>query len=48
MEGSRFSLFHELLLMAKIFATLGYAVDPGVEERLGIETSCALGRRLAA
>ena len=26
---SRFGLYHELLLMAKVFATLGYAVAPG-------------------
>ena len=42
MEGSRFGLHHELLLMAKTFTTLGYAVDPRVEERLGLETSCRL------
>jgi choline dehydrogenase-like flavoprotein len=40
MEESRFRLHHELLLMAKIFATLGYAVDEEVEERIGIEVSC--------
>jgi hypothetical protein len=43
MEGSRFGLYHELLLMAKTFATLGYAIDPRVEARLGLETSCRLG-----
>lgn len=43
MEGSRFSLHHDLLLMAKIFSTLGYATAPEVEERLGLETSCRLG-----
>jgi choline dehydrogenase-like flavoprotein len=43
MERSRFGLYHELLLMAKIFSTLGYAVTPQVEERIGIETSCRLG-----
>jgi choline dehydrogenase-like flavoprotein len=42
MERSRFSLHHELLLMAKVFSTLGYAVTPQVEERIGIETSCRL------
>jgi choline dehydrogenase-like flavoprotein len=42
MERSRFGLYHELLLMAKIFSTLGYAVTPQVEERIGIETSCRL------
>jgi choline dehydrogenase-like flavoprotein len=40
MEGSRFGLHHELLLMAKTFTTLGYAIDPRVEQRLGLETSC--------
>lgn len=40
MEGSRFGLYHELLLMAKTFTTLGYAVDPRVQARLGLETSC--------
>jgi choline dehydrogenase-like flavoprotein len=42
MEGSSLGLYHELVLMAKTFGTLGYAVDPGVERSLGIETSCAL------
>jgi choline dehydrogenase-like flavoprotein len=42
MERSRFSLYHELLLMAKTFTTLGYAADPRVERQLGIETSCRL------
>jgi choline dehydrogenase-like flavoprotein len=42
LEQSRFSLHHDLLLMAKIFATLGYAVEPAVEERIGVEIGCAL------
>jgi choline dehydrogenase-like flavoprotein len=42
MEGSSFRLYHELLLMAKVFSTLGYAALPEVEERIGIETSCRL------
>jgi choline dehydrogenase-like flavoprotein len=42
MEGSRFSLHHELLLMAKVFATLGSAIAPEVEERIGFTTSCRL------
>ena len=42
MEGSRISIHHELLLMGKVFATLGYAVTPEVEERIGFETSCRL------
>jgi choline dehydrogenase-like flavoprotein len=42
MEASRFSLHHELLLMAKVLATLGYAVAPAVEERIGTRRSCRL------
>jgi choline dehydrogenase-like flavoprotein len=42
MEASRLSVYHELLLMGKVFATLGYAVTPGVEQRIGFETSCHL------
>jgi choline dehydrogenase-like flavoprotein len=42
MERSRFGLHHQLLLMAKTFTTLGYAIDPAVERRLGLETSCRL------
>ncbi|HEU4735782.1 MAG TPA: GMC family oxidoreductase [Solirubrobacterales bacterium] len=42
MEMSRFGLHHELLLMAKVFATLGSAVAPEVEERIGFTTSCRL------
>jgi choline dehydrogenase-like flavoprotein len=42
MEGSRLGLFHDLLLMAKVLSTLGYAVTPQVKERIGFETSCRL------
>ncbi|HSK49731.1 MAG TPA: GMC family oxidoreductase N-terminal domain-containing protein, partial [Solirubrobacterales bacterium] len=42
LERSRFRLHHELLLMAKILSTLGYAVTPPVRERIGFEVSCAL------
>ncbi|MEX2107752.1 MAG: GMC family oxidoreductase [Solirubrobacterales bacterium] len=42
MEHSRFPLHHELVLMAKTFGTIGYAIDPRVEERLGLETTCRL------
>ncbi len=42
MEGSRLALHHELLLMAKILAALGYAVVPTVEERIGTLISCRL------
>jgi choline dehydrogenase-like flavoprotein len=40
MELSRFGLHRELLLMTKTFTTLGYAIDPQVESRLGLETNC--------
>jgi choline dehydrogenase-like flavoprotein len=42
LEGSRRSLHHDLLLMAKVFSTLGYAVTPQVEERIGFEIGCKL------
>ncbi|HEY0390942.1 MAG TPA: GMC family oxidoreductase [Solirubrobacterales bacterium] len=42
MEGSRLGIHHELLLMGKVFATLGYAVAPEVERRIGFEASCRL------
>lgn len=42
LDSSRLSLHHDLLLMAKLFSTLGYAVVPAVEARIGTETSCAL------
>jgi choline dehydrogenase-like flavoprotein len=42
LEGSRFPLHHDLLLMAKLFSTLGYAVTPEVQERIGFEISCRL------
>jgi choline dehydrogenase-like flavoprotein len=42
LEGSSLSLHHDLLLMAKLFSTLGYAVTPEVEKRIGFEVSCAL------
>lgn len=42
MEASRFGLYHELLLMAKVFATLGSAVSPEVEQRIGFSASCQL------
>ncbi|HKT83274.1 MAG TPA: GMC family oxidoreductase N-terminal domain-containing protein, partial [Solirubrobacterales bacterium] len=42
MESSRFSLHHELLLMAKVLTTLGYAVAPQVEKRIGFAARCRL------
>jgi choline dehydrogenase-like flavoprotein len=41
LERSRLSLHHDLLLMAKLFSTLGYAVAPQVQERIGFEIRCA-------
>jgi choline dehydrogenase-like flavoprotein len=43
LERSRFPLHHELLMMAKILSSLGYAVVPAVEVRIGTRTGCALG-----
>jgi choline dehydrogenase-like flavoprotein len=42
LERSRFPLHHELLMMAKILSTLGYAAVPAVELRIGTEIGCAL------
>jgi choline dehydrogenase-like flavoprotein len=42
LEGSRLSFKHDLLLMAKLFSTLGYAVTPEVQARVGYEIGCGL------
>jgi choline dehydrogenase-like flavoprotein len=42
MEGSRLGPYHELLLMGKVLATLGYAVAPEVERRIGFRATCRL------
>ncbi len=42
LDSSRFPLHHDLLLIAKILSTLGYAVAPEVEARIGVVTGCAL------
>jgi len=42
LEGSRLPLHHDLLLMAKLFSTLGYAVTPPVQARIGFEIRCEL------
>ncbi len=42
LEGSRLSLHHDLLVMAKLFSTFGYAVTPAVQERIGFEIGCEL------
>jgi choline dehydrogenase-like flavoprotein len=42
LDDSRVPLKHDLLLMAKLFATLGYAVAPAVEAKVGNVTACGL------
>jgi choline dehydrogenase-like flavoprotein len=42
LEASRFGPHHDLLVMAKVLCTFGYAVAPEVKERVGYELSCAL------
>src|SRR5262249_30196114 len=42
LEASRLSFHHDLLLLAKVLATLGYAVTAPVQERIGFEISCGL------
>ena len=42
LEGSRLALKHDLLLMGKLFSTLGYAVAPQVEAKIGNDIRCAL------
>ena len=42
METARLSLHQDLLLMAKVLCTLGYAVLPEVRERVGYAVRCAL------
>ncbi|HVO54634.1 MAG TPA: GMC family oxidoreductase [Solirubrobacterales bacterium] len=39
---SRLAFKHDLLLMAKVFSTLGYAVTPQVRGAIGFEISCGL------
>src|SRR3954470_1836988 len=42
MDGSRFGPHHDLLLMAKVLCTLGYAIVPEVRERVGYRVACEL------
>jgi choline dehydrogenase-like flavoprotein len=42
LEKSRSPIKHDLLLMAKVFSTLGYAVTPQVKGAIGFEISCGL------
>src|SRR3954466_3040435 len=40
LDGSRLPLHHDLLLMAKIFSTLGYAVAPIYHPKVGTNIRC--------
>jgi choline dehydrogenase-like flavoprotein len=42
LDASRIGLYHDLVLLAKVLCTFGYAVVPEVRERVGYEVSCAL------
>jgi choline dehydrogenase-like flavoprotein len=42
MEGSRFSLYRDLLLLAKLLAMVGWARDERVRVAVGFEARCAL------
>jgi len=42
MEGSRFSLYRDLLLLAKLLAMVGWARDERVRTAVGFESRCAV------
>lgn len=42
LDSSKSSLKHDLLLMAKLFSTLGYTVTPEVQAKIGYELKCGL------
>ncbi len=42
MEGSRFSLYRDLLLLAKLLAMVGWARDERVRRAIGVESRCAV------
>ncbi|HVW46633.1 MAG TPA: GMC family oxidoreductase N-terminal domain-containing protein [Solirubrobacterales bacterium] len=42
LDDSRSPLRHDLLLMAKLFSTLGYVVTPAVQAKVGYELGCGL------
>ncbi len=42
MEGSRFSLYRDLLLLAKLLAMIGWARDSRVQSVVGFESRCAV------
>jgi hypothetical protein len=42
MERSRFATYRDLLLLAKLLATIGWARDEGVRSAVGFEARCAV------
>src|SRR4051812_14280959 len=42
MEGSRFSVYRDLLLLAKLLAMIGWARDVRVQSAVGFESRCAV------
>jgi choline dehydrogenase-like flavoprotein len=42
MESSRFSLYRDLLLLAKLLSMIGWARDPRVQSVVGFESRCAV------
>ena len=42
MEGSRFSIYRDLLLLAKLLAMVGWARDDRVRRAVGFESRCAV------
>jgi choline dehydrogenase-like flavoprotein len=42
MEGSRFSIYRDLLLLAKLLAMIGWARDERVRSAVGFESRCAV------
>src|SRR3954449_5770625 len=42
MEGSRFSVYRDLLLLAKLLAMIGWARDARVQSAVGFEPRCAV------
>jgi choline dehydrogenase-like flavoprotein len=42
MEGSRFSVYRDLLLLAKLLAMIGWARDSRVQSAVGFESRCAV------
>jgi choline dehydrogenase-like flavoprotein len=42
MESSRFSIYRDLLLLAKLLAMVGWSRDPRVRDAVGFESRCAV------